>query len=349
MFWIQYAATCFRDSVFRRLAYLISINVTLILRGAAAVDYSTLGVNEGWMADMELTEIPTNIPCRLGLLDFSFNSITRIETNSFVCLSEMTRLDVGYNKITFITLGAFDPLISLEVVRLRGNKNLPELPPNFGPNTVNMRHLYIQRINFQTVPPDSYFDQMPMLQELATSIDLDNDFFDGWTNLQTVYFYGTLPPNFTDRTPNIKRIEINKPLPTKNMPNENVVGLTKLDKFAIKSCDMLPLFESSAALRTLDVTSCQISSLPDYRHLVSLQTFSPDTSNFHCDTRGCWMMFETISDTALASVVQDITCHGPKQFQGQTLLEASPVQLRCFEGSYDVNRSLGAQMLMGNF
>ena len=313
------------------------------------MDYSTLGVNDGLMGNLELTEIPTNIPCLLvGNLDFRYNSITRIETNSFVCLSKITALDVSYNKITFIALGAFDPLIALGVVRLRGNTDLPALPPNYGPNTANMRHMYIQHIGLQTVPPNSYFDQMPMLEELATSIDLDNNFFDGWTNLQTVYSYGTLAPNFTGRTPNIKRIEINNPLPTKNMPNENVVGLTKLDKFRILQCDILPLFESSIALQTLDVTSCQITTLPDYRHLVSLNTFSPDTSKYHCDTRSCWMSFGNIHNTALDAVVQNIVCDGPEQFQGQTIRDVSPVQLRCFEGSYDVNHYLGTSMLTEN-
>ena len=350
MIWIHCVPTCIRHSIFDRLSYLISINVTFLLHGVFAVDYSILGINDGLMEKLKLTEIPTNIPCGLvGNLDFRYNSITRIEANSFVCLSKITTLDVSYNKITFIALGAFDPLIALGVVRLRGNTDLPELPPNYGPNTANMRHMYIQHIKLQITPPDSYFDQMPMLQELATSIDLGNNFFDGWTNLQAVYSYGTLAPNFTGRTPNIKRIEINEPLPTKNMPNENVVGLTKLNQFKIMECDMLPLFESSIALQTLDVKTCQIITLPDYRHLVSLQIFSPNTSKYHCDTRSCWMRFERIYNTALKTVVQDIICNEPEQFQGQTVIEVSPVQLRCFEGLYDVYHCLGTPTLTANF
>ena len=92
--------TCIRHSIFDRLSYLISINVTLLLHGVFAVDYSTLGINDGLVKKLKLTEIPTNFPCGLvGNLDFRYNSITRIEANSFVCLSKITTLDVSYDKI----------------------------------------------------------------------------------------------------------------------------------------------------------------------------------------------------------------------------------------------------------
>ena len=329
-----------------QLACLLSMQITLILHGVYGVDYSTLGVTTGWMGNMGLTEIPTNIPCELaGNLDFRENSITRIEVTSFTCLSLVTKLDIGYNNITFIAQGAFDPLISMEVIRLRGNEYLPELPPHYGPNTANMRHLYIQHMNLQTIPSNSYFRQMPMLQELATSIDLSNDFFDGWTDLQVLFSYGNLAPNFTDRTPNVKRIEIKQAVSTRNMPNENAVGLTNLRTFTMVSCDTLPMLEGAVNLQTLGATSCQITNLPDYRHLVSLQTFTPDTSKFYCDTQSCWVLFETITNGALASVVDNIVCHGPIKFHGRILLELSPVQLRCFGGWYNLANSMHANDL----
>ena len=334
MFGIKSVLTCVSDTISCRLTPSLSLLVTSILHVVSAVDYSSLGVSNGWLKEMGLTDVPTSIPCTLkGNLDLQLNSITRIEANSFTCLDKIDTLDIGYNNLTYIASGAFDPLIILQIVRLRGNKYLPELPPHYGPNTPNMRHLYIQWIQLQTIPPESYFDQMPKLEHLATSIDLSNDFFNGWTDLQQFFFYGDIAPNLTDRTPNIQKIEINRPMNiSKNMPNENVVGFTKLVTFRIKGCDRLPLFETSLRLKIVDARFCQITSLPDYRHLVSMTTFSPDTSRFYCDTQSCWMLFETISNVALKAVVQNIICHGPVKFKGLPVLGLSPVQLRCFDG-----------------
>ena len=84
-------------------------------------------------------------------------------------------------------------------------------------------------------------------------------------------------------------MDLTKALSTKNMPDENVVGLTKLETAKLKYCDKLPMFEGTIDLSNLDVETCQITNLPDFRHLVSLQTFSPDTSKLHCDMQSCFL------------------------------------------------------------
>ena len=308
---------------------------SLISKEVSAVDYSTLNVTGGELGDMGLTEVPTNIPCHInGLFNILDNLITRIENDSFKCLSEIDALYLGNNLITYIAPGAFDSMVSLTTVGLTGNTDLAELPPHYGPNTVNMTGLYIADINLQIIPPDSYFDQMPKLQVLKTDIDLSNNFFDGWTDFRLLVYNGHLAPNFTHRTPTIEKMYLNKALSTKNMPDENVVGLTKLETAKLKYCDRLPMFEGAIALSNLDVETCQITSLPDYRHLVSLQTFNPDTSKLYCDMQSCWVFFETISNTALDSVVQNIICFGPEKLKGVNLMEIVPVQMRCYEGLY---------------
>ena len=184
MVWTQRLAIHIQNLIFCRLAWLNLLLPTLILNGVSAVDYSTLGVSDGWLMDMGLTEVPTNIPCTLnGNLDLRDNSITRIEADSFACLDKIYTLDLGYNELTYIAPGAFDPMLILTTVRLRRNRDLPELPPHYGPNTADMEYLFIQFINLQVIPPDSYFHQMPKLETLAIGIDLNNDFFDGWTAL----------------------------------------------------------------------------------------------------------------------------------------------------------------------
>ena len=185
MVWTQRLAIHIKNLIFCRLAWLNLLLPTLILNGVSAVDYCTLGVSDGWLMDMGLTEVPTNIPCTLnGNLDLRDNSITRIEADSFACLDKIYTLDLGYNELTYIAPGAFDPMLILTTVRLRRNRDLPELPPHYGPNTADMEYLFIQFINLQVIPPDSYFHQMPKLETLAIGIDLNNDFFDGWTALK---------------------------------------------------------------------------------------------------------------------------------------------------------------------
>ena len=129
------------------------------------------------------------------------------------------------------------------------------------------------------------------VEEVNSDIDVSNDFFDGWADLRLFVYNGHLAPNFTHRTPNIETMDLTKALSTKNMPDENVVGLTKLETATLKYCDRLPMFEGVIALSNLDDETCQITSLPDYRHLVSLQSFSPDTSKFYCDMQSCWGFF----------------------------------------------------------
>ena len=133
--WAQRVATCLKNMIFCRLAWLILLLPTSILNGVSAVDYSTLRVSDGWLMDMGLTEVPTNIPCTLnGILDLRENSITRIKADSFACLDKIYTLDLGYNKLTYIAPGAFDSMLILTTVRLRGNRDLPELPLHYGPN-----------------------------------------------------------------------------------------------------------------------------------------------------------------------------------------------------------------------
>ena len=141
MFGIKSVLTCVSDTISCRLTPSLSVLVTSILHVVSAVDYSSLGVSNGWLREMGLTEVPTSIPCTLnGNLDLQLNSITRIEANSFTCLDKIDTLDIGYNNLTYTAPGTFDPLSILQIVRLRGNKYLPELPPHYGPNTPNMRH-----------------------------------------------------------------------------------------------------------------------------------------------------------------------------------------------------------------
>ena len=334
MFRIRLVRSNFNDIDIWGLVCCMILYITPLLNGISAVDYSTLGAADGKLSNMGLTEIPTNIPCSLRYIFLRHNLLQRIEVDSFNCLNKARQLWMGQNLLTHISLGAFDPMRSLVKLGLANNKDLHKLPPHYGPNTANMVELFIEGIDLQITPPNSYFDQMPNLQALKTNIDFSNDSLGGLTNVRHLGYYGSSAPNFTDRTPNIETIAISKALAIKNVPDENVVGLSYLQRVRLNSCDTLPLFDGAVSLSVMNVESCQITSLPDYRHLVSLQKLNPDTSKFYCDTGSCWMLFETITNEVLASVVRNIKCHGPRKFEGFALMDISPVQMHCFEGLY---------------
>ena len=289
---------------------------------------------------MGLTEIPIGIPCNIAVLYLPHNQLTRLEANEFTCLSNLKILDVGYNIITYIAPGAFDPLLSLHNLRLRGNSDLVELPPNFGPNTINMKALYMKRMNLQIIPPNSYWAQMPNITTYETSISFYNDFFNGWNSLKTLFSFGSVAPNLTDRAPNI--VHLNMWTNGVNIPSENVYNLERLENARINKCTQLPTFEGAVSLKTISFSytrPCRITSLPDYRHLVSLETLVVDTSQYYCDTASCWMLLETISNPALSLVVAGTVCTGPEEFVGYNVTELSPVQTRCFEGKYEIFHS----------
>ena len=325
------------ESHVEAIAWVFSV-LTLICRGIGAVEYSTLELTKpGRMDNMGLTEIPTGIPCHIGLLILAKNRLTRLEADDFICLSKLGLLDVSYNLITYIAPGGFDPLLSLKFLRLAGNRDLGELPSDFGPNTVNLKSLCIKDMNLQIIPPNSFWAQMPNISFLETDISFYNEFFNGWNNLETLHSIGKVAPNLTDRTPNIVHLYIWKA--GVNLPSENVHNLKRLETVYIHQCTQLPTFEGAVSLKIISFKifgPCQITSLPDYRHLVSLETLDLDMSQFYCDTASCWMLLETISNPTLAAVVAGTVCAGPEVLVGVNVTALSPVQIRCFEGKYQI-------------
>ena len=193
------------------------------------------------------------------VLDWELNELRRLEADNFTCFSDLHMLDVGYafpdskvhganmgptwgrqdpgrphvgpinllsRFITYIAPGAFDRLLSLIDLRLRGNRGPAELPPNLGPNSVNMKYLYMKHMDIQMIPPNSYWAQMSNILAYETSIYFYNDFFNGWNSLKTLFSLGSVAPNLTDRAPNI--VHLNMWTNGVNIPNENIYNLKSL-------------------------------------------------------------------------------------------------------------------------
>ncbi|ELU07372.1 hypothetical protein CAPTEDRAFT_119353 [Capitella teleta] len=75
----------------------------------------------------ELTEIPEDIPLDVTQIILASNSITNIGPNSFSKFTELTHLNLGFNKIRTINDAAFEALVNLKGLYLYGTE-LEEIP-----------------------------------------------------------------------------------------------------------------------------------------------------------------------------------------------------------------------------
>ena len=131
------------------------------------------------MNNMGLTEIPTNIPCTETRIQFNNNYITRIERDSFKCLSAAFQVSMKNNNLSYINQEAFHPLKSLGVLILSNNLHLDHLPADFGPAASNLVNLRIQNINLQSLPAN-FFQQFGAMRHSAPWVG-------GWPKPMTTF------------------------------------------------------------------------------------------------------------------------------------------------------------------
>ena len=68
------------------------------------------------------TTVPDSLPIRTSMLDIHRNNISRLETNGFIHVKNVTNIDMSNNVLTYIDAGAFDGLFRLEILNLAGNR-----------------------------------------------------------------------------------------------------------------------------------------------------------------------------------------------------------------------------------
>nr|XP_054773441.1 toll-like receptor 3 [Lytechinus pictus] len=80
-------------------------------------------------SDGKHTTIPRGIPCHITAFTLSRNFLRRVRNGSFLCQENMVLLDLSNNRINAIEAGAFDKVVSLIKLNIRGNfiATLPSL------------------------------------------------------------------------------------------------------------------------------------------------------------------------------------------------------------------------------
>ena len=280
-----------------------------------------------------LTTIPPNLPCTLKSLSFRNNRITRVEDLTFWCLGYLEKLILDKNKLNYISPVAFDPLDSLKYIELRHNPDLLQLPPSFGPNTVNILIVYVNGNGIRDAP-SGFMQNMISLAVVSYSFNISNEFFDDCDNLNVVWHSGPSAPNLTDRTPALGLLNIHG-VADGYLPDENVRGLSRLGRVSIgPPCRNIPAFNGATSLTSIHASSCEVQSIPNLTHLPSLQVLQVSTVAFECDLRCCWMLLEDLSSNVALSGLHTIVCQGPDSVRGKTISQLSPVQTRCFRGKF---------------
>ena len=74
--------------------------------------------------DKGLADVPQDLNRDIQHLDLSFNNLTILRNASFQKYSSLTDLNLGYNSIRTVQIGAFYPLIHLRSLVLRNNEGI---------------------------------------------------------------------------------------------------------------------------------------------------------------------------------------------------------------------------------
>ena len=292
-----------------------------------------------------LTKIPSGISCLEKILDFSRNSISRLEADDFFCFTKLQVLTVSHNNITFIHDETFYPLISMRRLTLTHNHFLGHLPVYLGPPAATIKNLRMQSISLEYLPP-RYFQQFPRLGELRIAYwgleRPDDDLFHGLVNMKVMQATGlTLLPNLTTRVPALTKLILNGVVDG-NIKESSIRHLGNLTEVSIRPpCDNIRLltFEGADILKTYDASRCPVREIPDLNHLTSLTLFDTDMSQFECNTMTCWMLFENLKIPVLRWLTQ-ATCKAPTDLVGVVIQNLNPVFTACYRGKLQ-NRQHG--------
>ena len=272
------------------------------------------------------TEIPSDIACTEKEIYLEYNHIRRVEADDFLCLSQLTHLDLAYNHIEFISPTAFDPLLSLEHLWLRGNMELQQLPVSYDPNTANMKAIWLK--DMATQISDNYLSILPSLREMDHSFPVGHDFYAYGNNLRMLYHLGGPVPYLTGYAPKLTYLGL---YGDEDLPDANLRYMTSLKTFEVfQSCKNIPSFEGAVSLDKIKIWGT-VQEIPDLTHLTLLTTLDLDMSAYECSPKTCWVLFESLTRSALSWLL-DATCRYPEILHGVRIGDLSPLSISCFRG-----------------
>ena len=228
------------------------------------------------MTNMALTEIPTNIPCTETRILLYNNYISRIERDSFMCLSAAVLVSMMNNNLSYIHQEAFHPLESLVVLILSNNLHLDHIPADFGPAANKLANLRIQNMNLQFLPAN-FFQQFGAMRALSTMdwglTEADDDLFRGLIKTSTLRTSGLGNfPNLTDRLPALTDLKIQGVIEG-NVIEDKIQNLYKLVTIEIRApCNDIRLLSFKGAPLVTDYVAigCAVKEIPDLTHMTAL-------------------------------------------------------------------------------
>ena len=119
-----------------------------------------------WIAsEMDLAEVPSNIPSNTTVLDLSHNNITVLKADSFNNLTDLRELRLSHNHLREIQNGSLNGLVNLRILSLSFNC-LTLLKPGTFSRLTSLKRLLIDHNPVPSIDP-ALFDGLPRPLEIS--------------------------------------------------------------------------------------------------------------------------------------------------------------------------------------
>ena len=265
-----------------------------------------------------------------------------IDHSSFVRYRNMTKLKMHKCSLVYVKNGTFNLLWKLENIDFSYNKII-EFPVNFGlaSDSINKFNLWRSFKRHVSNLSPFYFRNFSKLTDLTLGsngkMPLDTSILPISLTRININYARSLRtfPNFTGRTPNLKKILIAacmiQEIHRENIQNMNITYLN-IGKNRLTS---IPDHATYPYIADLRIRSNNLATIPDFYN-TTLTKLSLSDNPLVCDNALCWIrmrpwFFDTpiLTDTPI--------CASPAIVTGTPLMEVRPVHMECFKGKL-VNR-----------
>ena len=163
-----------------------------------------------YQINLNLTQVPTDIPADALKVVIVFNRITNVKTNVFSQLTQCTVLDVQRNLISEVEPGAFNGLRAVTYLNLRNNR-LERLYPNMFAGLNNCIQIALSNNSIGQIEAGSWnvLGQVTWLDLTCNQlISLSADMFQGLLTLKRLSLSDNIINSIEDNTfANLKELE----------------------------------------------------------------------------------------------------------------------------------------------
>ena len=131
------------------------------------------------------TEIPEHLPKQLRYLNIQGNSVSKLETWSFLGCNQLEKLDISNNLLISIDPGAFRHTSHLKELFIHDNPIVLNSPEVFSSLNESLVTLFMQNVRYS----DTVFQHMPFLRNLAIDGFSNQSFGAGFSNLHQLELF----------------------------------------------------------------------------------------------------------------------------------------------------------------